>query len=1757
MGGQLRDKRIVQSRIWLDPSAQPIPPFDFDYSYPITVYEAVKRSMDDNSNNLLEELDSIYRLIADKQEKVEPGTPGYIMTWSGVRGQIGSMEVVKSINPDASKRSHQKVVSERALGDILDSKLSSKIFNQHVDDTSSHITDVERQRWNSMAPLSTLQSHIANGTLHITDTERQRWNQKADQDIVDGHIYDINNPHNVTAHQTGTYTRKEIDSMFENLRESFFNYMNIEWDERTAQASLKEYHPTNWNPNYILQFGDTLPDVPDSSNTYFALKPATDYENAESQDCIIYCKRPGLVWQEVGFQSMNTGDMVIRFPDTTMFVWVQGKFLQLFTGTDPNGSPIGESEMMWRPILSPEGELSWVRSKEIVAPTPFIIKGEDGKTPVKGVDYVDGEDGQGVAIGGLAGQVLVKLTDENFDTTWKTLSEILGDIVISGDTLPDNIVSWDQIKDRPNIYDEFGDHEDGFIHQKFITNQFEIINNRFVEIQQNIESSNLGSISSDLYEHINDRENPHRVTAAQIGAITLSQFIGHTQNYSNPHNVTAEQIGLGNVNNTADIDKPISNAVREEFNKLKQLVENMGGDVTELNYIVNAMYKKDKGVLVFVFRDGTEMTVNIPITEVFNTMYFDESDKTLVIVLPDNTEHKIEVGSMIQTYSGTVSDNIQVSVNDDHTISATVVPGSIGDLEIKPSVNLRSSPTTTTQPISDRSTRIATTEFVHNQVIDNLISYDTARPLSANMGRILNQKKADIEDLLEIIADIEGVDVIDNLQSSSPIAALSANMGRELDLTKAPRVHTSESGTTYGRATINLFGHTRASSVDPLMDGTAFRGTDDGYYSRGDHRHPTDITRSPMHWPDVEHGQYAFTGEPRSTLPPENSNDNRIATTEWVRRSGVGPLCGVCDTLSGVPNKVVELKHTFMDPIKFVRQIGSTVVVTFANTDLSNGGPCSMEEYENNVGSTNPPPEPIMPPGRDVCKSDCNDLSMQKINQLYDGQAVQDTTTDDKYCGQFTPAKINNMYDGIVTDNGDIDDENCGGITAAQINQYYDGGARQIVESSDDPDNGISLLSNEDEGIQLFAEDPINNSKVNLQIIPGIVTLNVHGTGFAPIIFDGKPIVNGMIKANRTYIFTYDGFNWRLMNPSGIHTLPDDDFSNAYVSSEWVRRNSNSVFKGNCRAAGNEKIKTVILLSDFMEDPVFIRQTGSTIAVTFSNDDTVTTGTQLDVHRSGAAAVLYGGRPIIPGMIRANYTYIFTFNGISWCLLNPSAIHTLPDDDNTNAIISAVWARKNLNPVFKGTSSTAGSTKIKVATLESDFMTSPVFTRQKGSIVTIKFTYNDTCTSGTQMNVHGSGAANVTFGAKAIIPGMIKANHSYVFAFDGSNWCLLNPSGIHPLSDSDNSNSYVSSEWVRKNLNSVFSGVCTTASTTAAKTATLKSDFMANPVFTRQQGSTIAIKFSNTDTSTSATTLNVHGSGAASITYGGTPIVANMLKAGYTHLFVFDGSSWCLLNPAASFEISDVDNSNNFITSNWARSNLTSVYSGSSTTSSTTADKVATVKSPNGGTPVFLKNVGVTVAITFTYEDRSGSTPTTLNVNDTGATRILYAGLALRDGYIGANGTHMFVFDGTYWRLINPMDKLYSPGGITIGPGGSNPTPSNVVKKAISKHTGYNGFTTQGSYDITSNGCVRCAQFAVAYTPIETDDVVVTVSTESDAWGARMGDGTIVKLSSPSVLNACATGCNIQFTMESRYPSNSPCQLVYMTNKAYINVKPR
>lgn len=63
-----------------------------------------------------------------------------------------------------------------------------------------------------------------------------------------------------------------------------------------------------------------------------------------------------------------------------------------------------------------------------------------------------------------------------------------------------------------------------------------------------------------LIAHIGDKDNPHGVTLAQLGAAAANTLANHIQNKSNPHGVTKAQVGLGNCDNTADDVKSVKYA---------------------------------------------------------------------------------------------------------------------------------------------------------------------------------------------------------------------------------------------------------------------------------------------------------------------------------------------------------------------------------------------------------------------------------------------------------------------------------------------------------------------------------------------------------------------------------------------------------------------------------------------------------------------------------------------------------------------------------------------------------------------------------------------------------------------------------------------------------------------------------------------------------------------------------------------------------------------------------------------------------------------------------------------------------------------------------------------------------------------------------------------------------------------------------------------------------------------------------------------
>lgn len=56
------------------------------------------------------------------------------------------------------------------------------------------------------------------------------------------------------------------------------------------------------------------------------------------------------------------------------------------------------------------------------------------------------------------------------------------------------------------------------------------------------------------------------------GSNTKEDLDAHISDFNNPHQVTAEQVGLGNVNNTSDMEKPVSTAQQLEITRVENLI---------------------------------------------------------------------------------------------------------------------------------------------------------------------------------------------------------------------------------------------------------------------------------------------------------------------------------------------------------------------------------------------------------------------------------------------------------------------------------------------------------------------------------------------------------------------------------------------------------------------------------------------------------------------------------------------------------------------------------------------------------------------------------------------------------------------------------------------------------------------------------------------------------------------------------------------------------------------------------------------------------------------------------------------------------------------------------------------------------------------------------------------------------------------------------------------------------------------------------
>lgn len=152
-------------------------------------------------------------------------------------------------------------------------------------------------------------------------------------------------------------------------------------------------------------------------------------------------------------------------------------------------------------------------------------------------------------------------------------------------------------------------------------NQFQNeLNKQFIQtINSKVDKVTGKSLVSDTQitklEGLNDQVTTTAAItdAKKAGTDAQTSITSHTSNTSNPHGVTKAQVGLGNVDNTSDVNKPISTATQTALDgKVDKITGKSLVDDTEINKLVNL---------------DTQSTIDEKIAAVQNSVDVHKNDK--------------------------------------------------------------------------------------------------------------------------------------------------------------------------------------------------------------------------------------------------------------------------------------------------------------------------------------------------------------------------------------------------------------------------------------------------------------------------------------------------------------------------------------------------------------------------------------------------------------------------------------------------------------------------------------------------------------------------------------------------------------------------------------------------------------------------------------------------------------------------------------------------------------------------------------------------------------------------------------------------------------------------------------------------------------------------------------------------------------------------------------------------------------------------
>lgn len=302
-------------------------------------------------------------------------------------------------------------------------------------------------------------------------------------------------------------------------------------------------------------------------------------------------------------------------------------------------------------------------------------------------------------------------------------------------------------------------------------------------------SSDLDTLR-ELGEAIQSGDSAHTALVNEVASKTnQTDFDSHKNDQNNPHNVTKAQVGLNNVDNTSDLDKPISTATQVAIN-------NIIGDTSDVDT------KLDNHM--------ADNIAHLTLTEHDKLTNIEDNANNYVLPIGDNsTLGGIKIGENIKRAT-------------DGTISVEN-----GDLNQKGLVQLNSSlVANTTDTAATSSTVYQLNDNVNvltNRVNNTETLAQEAKTESANAAHIVEEVYAEFAVTMEEIQKIVGNDTnAEVVQARDATGNLKDRLDRmdlsiaNIDLSGA--VNDSKQYTDTQINTVNNAINTKFSDLSQLLD---------------------------------------------------------------------------------------------------------------------------------------------------------------------------------------------------------------------------------------------------------------------------------------------------------------------------------------------------------------------------------------------------------------------------------------------------------------------------------------------------------------------------------------------------------------------------------------------------------------------------------------------------------------------------------------------------------------------------------------------------------------------------------------------------------------------------------------------------------------------------------------------------------------------------------------------------------------------------